>query len=707
MNTISFLVDPVYRFVAESSLAACPVVCLILLVQRVFRGRFNARWHSLLWLLLVGRLVLPWTPQCPASVASLFSHATQAAVAPFDYVERQPWTFLSPPRSSSTPAIGTNAETAQGGAVDVQAARDRVGLAICCAWMVGAVLLCSHVLVSCCRLPRRLRNAQRVTDARVLGLFEECRRQMGVTARPMLMIAHGIECPIVCGIANLRMFIPTGKLALLSSTALRHIFLHELAHLKRRDLPVALLTSGLQALHWFNPFVWYGFHRMRQDREFACDALALSCMPPEEADDYGRTLIKLMEGRAHPMRLAGAAAILEHESQLKRRIEMIMQHDSTAYRLPWMGLAVFALCAVLSLTRASANPPSSTKEKAAGNSRVTAHREGDRGWLDGVKGWSFDDKASSVHAASENVMRAVGNDIGYDYLVGVSGLAFRMQVYKDSLCPSSPHSRCGYPCTERSAQALPWDSTLFQLKPDEAGNVNEARKAVVASIDRGVPVQYGIEEDGVIVGYRKNGNELVCFNPWKNGGRKTHIEKRWPWDVLVYTGPKKEAPSKRALAVGALKQAVQMAETEEAGKYYVGFKAWQVYIDVLMSLDKADKKTRNDARQGNAWIYECLASYRNTASRYLREIAPEFDKEIATHLLKAADLYADMASRILRDDTHSTMAIAPYPGTTQWTAEMRKEEIARLNKALPVEREAIQHIKLALKLVDDSSAGHK
>ncbi len=347
------------------------------------------------------------------------------------------------------------------------------------------------------------------------------------------------------------------------------------------------------------------------------------------------------------------------------------------------------------------------KGNLAGHSRVTVHREGDRVSLDGVKGWSFGDKASSVHAAAETVMRAIGNDVSYDYLVGVSGLAFRMQVFKESLCPSSPHSRCGYPCTERSTQALPWDSTLFQVKSGEADKVNEVRKAIVASIDRGVPVQYGNEEDGVIVGYRKNGNELVCFNPWKDGGKKTYIEKNWPWDVLVYTGPKMEVPSKQALAVGALEQAVKMAETEEAGKYYVGFKAWQVYIDTLTALDKADKKTRNDAQQGNSWIYECLVSYRNTASRYLREIAPEFDKEIAQHLLKAADLYADMANRILRDETHSTVAIAPYAGAATWTADMRKEQIARLNKALPIERDAIQQIKLALKLMDGSSARHR
>ena len=52
---------------------------------------------------------------------------------------------------------------------------------------------------------------------------------------------------------------------------LRHVFLHELAHLKRFDIAVGLLTAVVQTVHWFNPLVWLAFRRMRDDREVACD----------------------------------------------------------------------------------------------------------------------------------------------------------------------------------------------------------------------------------------------------------------------------------------------------------------------------------------------------------------------------------------------------------------------------------------------------
>jgi hypothetical protein len=49
------------------------------------------------------------------------------------------------------------------------------------------------------------------------------------------------------------------------------------------------------------------------------------------------------------------------------------------------------------------------------------YREGDRVRLAGVTGWFVGAKESSVHAAQEAIMAAAGEDVSYDYLVGVSG----------------------------------------------------------------------------------------------------------------------------------------------------------------------------------------------------------------------------------------------------------------------------------------------
>ncbi|MEW6360236.1 MAG: hypothetical protein AB1696_28140 [Planctomycetota bacterium] len=330
------------------------------------------------------------------------------------------------------------------------------------------------------------------------------------------------------------------------------------------------------------------------------------------------------------------------------------------------------------------------------------HREGDRVRLDGVKGWFCGDKESSIHAAQEAVMNAVGENIKYEYLVGVSGLAFRTQVSKEGFCPSSPHSYCGYRCVERAMKALPWNTRVFQVKAEDAEKVKGARRAAVESIDRGAPVEYGFEEDGVIVGHQKNGEEWICLHPYKDRGAKTFVETKWPWWIVVFTERKKEMPSKRDLAIEALQQAVKMAKTPESGAYFLGFRAWEGYIQKLKALEQADEKTRKDAMQGNAWIYECLAQYRGAASWYLRDVAGEFNAPAAEHLRRAADLYGKMSDEVLRDKEHCVVTIAPYPWALKdgkvWTTEMRKKQIRRLEAALPLEREALQEIEKALAL---------
>jgi hypothetical protein len=119
-------------------------------------------------------------------------------------------------------------------------------------------------------------------------------------------------------------------------------------------------------------------------------------------------------------------------------------------------------------------------------------------------------------------------------------------------------------------------------------------------------------------------------------------------------------------------------------------------------MDTADDRTKSEAPLGNAWIYECLASYRASAARYLREVAREFESPVATRLTQAAGLYERIAGEVLTDATHATMKIAPYPGGPEdgkhWTTEMRREQVRRLEAALPLERAAIAEIQAALSL---------
>ncbi len=337
---------------------------------------------------------------------------------------------------------------------------------------------------------------------------------------------------------------------------------------------------------------------------------------------------------------------------------------------------------------------------AAPNDIGLAQRDGARVWLDGVKGWHVSEKQVSVHAAMEAVLRAAGEAISYEYLIGVSGLAFRLQV--SGFCPSSPHPACGFQCLELAQAASPWQQEgLYAYQVESAVEKQAMLDKVKASIDRGIAVQYGSEEDGVVVGYQQD-TELLCLHPYKDH-TKPFVETEWPWRFSLYTMKKAGAPDRHALAIASLRQAVAMAHEPSREGYGLGFCAWEQYIGNLTALDQADEVVRKGSMQGNAWIYECLCAGRKVAATYLREIADDFAPEVTDHLLAAAERYDYMIAGALCTDGKSSKDIAPYPrmlkdGET-WRDEVRRAQIHRLQKAYPLERQAIAELEKAVALI--------
>lgn len=152
---------------------------------------------------------------------------------------------------------------------------------------------------------------------------------MRVRTAPGLWETTAVQTPALRGLLRPRLLLPPGLAATFTREELRHVFLHELAHLRRRDAAANWAITLLRIAHWFNPLVWWGFNRMRADRELACDTLALSIAGTTENRAYGQIIIKLLERSTTPALLPGLAGILEDRNEVKRRLRMIARHQPT------------------------------------------------------------------------------------------------------------------------------------------------------------------------------------------------------------------------------------------------------------------------------------------------------------------------------------------------------------------------------------------
>lgn len=381
---------------ARLSLQAGVLVLLVLLAQGIFRRHLTARWRCALWMLVIVRLLLPFSPGSAASIFNLMpplaNHTSHYAPTTFAPATAAPAALpivanptletpglatqpaqpsesaraltpvpepfqapLSPPNTSTVPAVVKPPSVAATSWLTV----------LFWAWLAGAMLLTGYIVATSLRLAWRCRGLPALTDASTLAVLDECGRRLRVRGRLTVVECAEVASPALFGLFRPRLLLPPGFNQSFSPSELRFVFLHELAHLRRGDLPLNWLVAVLQILHWFNPLVWFGFARWRLDRELACDALAIEAAGADQHREYGRTILHLLENLTPRTPIPGLVGILEDKRQLRRRIGMIANfRPGNRWRLS--SVALLLVLALVGLTDAQ------DKRSAGDNSKDQA-----------------------------------------------------------------------------------------------------------------------------------------------------------------------------------------------------------------------------------------------------------------------------------------------------------------------------------------------
>lgn len=120
---------------------------------------------------------------------------------------------------------------------------------------------------------------------------------------------------------------------------------HELAHVKRNDGIVQALLQIACSTYWFNPLIWYARHRVRIERERACDDQVLNL--GGLAEDYADHLVQIARGLQARTASPFAAMAMAEPSQLETRVVSIL--DSRARRRAVSKAATAFLCVCTAL----------------------------------------------------------------------------------------------------------------------------------------------------------------------------------------------------------------------------------------------------------------------------------------------------------------------------------------------------------------------
>ncbi len=229
-----------------------------------------------------------------------------------------------------------------------------VGAGLLGRWLLGWVAL------------RRLMRRCEPVRGRVARLFAE---MAGDGARPSLLASAHARAPFSCGLLRPTVVLPAGLCETASDEALRWVFAHELAHVRRRDAWSGLLFGLAQAVYFAVPWFWPLRRQARLCQEYLADAEAASAGGRPE--DYAQFLLAWT---AAPRLPVGARGVWGRSSDLFWRVKTMLHSPiplerrcprrwSLAAAAGLLSLAVFAGGLTLRASAAPAAEPNKDEPK--------------------------------------------------------------------------------------------------------------------------------------------------------------------------------------------------------------------------------------------------------------------------------------------------------------------------------------------------------
>ncbi|MCB2305546.1 phosphodiester glycosidase family protein [Clostridium estertheticum] len=349
-----FLVS-IFKWVLYSTALASILSLIVLLFKLLLKNKLGVRWHYAIWLIIVIRLLIPYGLQSSLSLFNLIEFGSKQ-VTQVTYTQN-----LKINKIVNTNK--TNTDVTQGVIKSILPSNtyntDQSPLylqLLSSIWLFVVIIIGVYTIVMTIKLKAKFKNGHVCDNEEVMLLLSQCKDKLNIKSIIKVINTNEIKTPCIYGFIKPKLLLPIGIENYVDKTELEFIILHELAHVKRQDIIVSCITGVLQIIHWFNPIIWYSFYRMSNDKELACDALALSHVKCENYINYGKTIIKLLESYKKAPQVYGMSYIINNKSQIKRRITMISLFKKNSYKWSIIPIVTLTLMGGIMLTNAKNKP---------------------------------------------------------------------------------------------------------------------------------------------------------------------------------------------------------------------------------------------------------------------------------------------------------------------------------------------------------------
>jgi len=200
-----------------------------------------------------------------------------------------------------------------------------------------------------------------VSNLHFAGKLRRSRKAMDLPGVPLkVYLTNCVATPCLFGLVKPCIYLTEETAS--DGTMQRHVIAHELSHYRERDHIWSVLRCLCLVLHWYNPLVWWAAVLSKRDAELSCDEQTIRALGEEQRVAYGRTLIGMTCVQRDPKALMlTATTMLGTKKALKERIRLIAQKPKAALYTIVACLVVAAVAVGCTFTGASGETTAPTE----------------------------------------------------------------------------------------------------------------------------------------------------------------------------------------------------------------------------------------------------------------------------------------------------------------------------------------------------------
>lgn len=264
--------------IAQMSLYGGVIILLIAIARTLWRDKLPGKVFSILWVVALVRLLVPFSIPSSVSVYTLFGKCRPILEKKAELLLEQWGTEVSSQTVQNSPIL----QSGSGGM--------KLNFLWQTIWLIGVLMCAGYFIFTYFRCYREFRTALPVEEAYI----QDWKRVHPLRRKLSVRQSDRITSPLTYGIFKPVILIPA-SMKLEAEKTVSYILEHEYVHIQRWDVVFKLLMIIVLCLHWFNPLVWLMYLLFNRDLELSCDEIVVRRFGKGSEKEYAMLLLEMAE----------------------------------------------------------------------------------------------------------------------------------------------------------------------------------------------------------------------------------------------------------------------------------------------------------------------------------------------------------------------------------------------------------------------------